>query len=401
MMSRLVGLTAATRAGAIILTLSSCSTMPADKTPHPDSGAVNSAAGTVQSRIATTPFGRLPSGQDVTQYTLKNASGIELRVIDYGGIITSLKTPDRNGAFADIVLGYDDLAGYLKTTPYFGAIIGRYGNRIASAQFTLDGVSHTLAANNGPNALHGGVVGFDKVLWTATPFAVDGGTGVRLTYTSKDGEEGYPGTLQVAVTYTLSDSNQLAIDYRATTDKATPVNLTQHSYFNLAGDGSGDVLQHVVAIDADRFTPVDSTLIPTGALQPVTGTPFDLRTPTAIGAHINSADAQIRNGGGYDHNWVLSRTGAGLAHAARVLEPTSGRTLDVATTEPGIQFYTGNFLDGTITGKSGHVYKYRNGFCLETQHFPDSPNQPAFPSTILRPGVAYESHTVFSFGVVR
>ena len=389
-----------TIAATLLLTLPACSKMPADKTPPADTTR-NAAPTPASSGVTSKPFGKLPSGQEVTAYTLKNANGVELTAINYGGIITSLKTPDKTGAFADIVLGYDDLAGYVKTTPYFGAIIGRYGNRIGKATFTLDGKAYALAANNGPNALHGGVAGFDKVLWTGTPVASAAGKAVEFTYTSKDGEEGYPGTLQVTVRYTLTDSNQLQVDYRATTDKATPVNLTQHSYFNLAGDGSGDVLKHEVMLNADRFTPVDSTLIPNGVLQPVAGTPFDFRKPTAIGAHIADTDVQLKNGGGYDHNWVLNRSGAGLSAAARVVEPTTGRTLEVATTEPGIQFYTGNFLDGTITGKSGHVYKHRTGFCLETQHFPDSPNQPSFPSTILKPGETYSSQTVFTFGVVR
>lgn len=377
--------------GATLL-LSQASCMSGDKT---------AATGTPKARFAKAPFGALPSGQQVSVYTLTNARGVELRAIDYGGIVTSLRTPDRNDALADIVLGYDDLDGYLKTTPYFGAIVGRYANRLAKAQFTLDGATYKLAANNGPNALHGGLVGFDKVMWRGEPWDSAGRVGVVFTYTSKDGEEGYPGTVQVRVAYTLTDSNEFSIDYSATTDKATPINLTQHTYFNLAGEGSGPVLNQQIAIDADSFTPVDSTLIPTGVLQPVAGTPFDLRQPTAIGAHIGEADTQLKLAGGYDHNFVLNRKAEGLVHAARVVDPSSGRTLDVATTEPGIQFYTGNFLDGTITGKGGHVYQHRNGFCLETQHFPDSPNQPTFPSTILRPGAEYRSRTVYTFGVVR
>jgi aldose 1-epimerase len=346
----------------------------------------------------------LPSGDSVHVFTLTNANGIELRALDYGGLVISLKTPDKTGALGDIVLGYDHLDGYLKSTPYFGALVGRYANRIAKGRFTLDGVTHTLAVNNGVNALHGGITGFDKVLWHAEPRHDSTGVGVVLTYVSKDGEEGYPGNVSARVTYTLTDRNEFAIDYYATTDKATPINLTQHSYFNLAG--GGDVLGHVVAIDADAYTPVDTTLIPTGVRAPVAGTAFDLRRPTAIGAHINDRDAQLTIAGGYDHNFVINRADTGLAraalsHAARVTEPTSGRTLDVATTEPGLQFYTGNFLDGTITGKGGHVYQRRNGFCLETQHFPDSPNQPGFPSTILKPGAEYASRTVYTFGVAK
>ena len=347
--------------------------------------------------VARTPFDSTPAGQAVELFTLTNPQGIEVRAITYGGIILSLRTPDRDGRLGDIVLGYDSLAGYLRASPYFGAIIGRYGNRIANGRFTLDGQTYALAANNGPNHLHGGIRGFDKVVWSAEPLETDSAVGVVFTYTSPDGEEGYPGTLRVQVTYTLADDGKLAFDYLATADRATPVNLTQHSYFNLAG--SGDVLGHELTIAASDFTPVDATLIPTGAVAPVDGTPFDFRTPTAIGARIAADHPQLANGLGYDHNFVLDREGPGLAPAARVVAPASGRTLDVWTTEPGLQFYSGNFLDGSITGKAGRVYAHRAGFCLETQHFPDSPNQPAFPSTILRPGEEYRSRTVFGFGV--
>jgi aldose 1-epimerase len=343
-------------------------------------------------------FGKTANGTPVEIYTLTNANGIELRAMTYGAIITGLKVPDRSGHIADIVLGFDTIDGYLKDSSYFGALIGRYGNRIAKGEFTLSGTTFTLATNNGPNHLHGGVKGFDKVLWNALQAAGPEGVSVTFTRASPDGEEGYPGTLQVIVRYMLTDRNELAIEYRATTDKATPVNLTQHSYFNLAA-GSGDILGHELMLNASRYTPVDETLIPTGELAPVEGTPFDFQNATAIGARIEADHAQLRNGKGYDHNWVLNRTGPGLQRAALVVDPKSGRTLDIATTEPGIQFYSGNFLDGTITGKGGQVYKRRAGFCLETQHYPDSPNHPDFPSTILQPGQIYASKTVFTFGV--
>ena len=346
-------------------------------------------------------FGTLPDGRTVDAFTLTNARGLEVRAITYGGIITSIRVPDRTGHLGDVVLGYDSLAGYLKASPYFGAIIGRYGNRIANARFTLDGKTYHLPANDGKNSLHGGTVGFDKVVWDARPLPPDSGVGIVLSHTSPSMDQGYPGALTVRVTYRLTDSNQLVVDYEATTDAATPVNLTQHSYFDLAGAGTGDILGHWLTIYADSFTPIDSTLIPTGKLAPVDGTPFDFRSATPIGARINATDEQLRRGRGYDHNFVLNGSPSleHPVHAARVLEPGSGRTLDVYTSEPGIQFYSGNFLDGTITGKAGRVYGHRFGFCLETQHFPDSPNQRAFPSTILRPGQTYRSRTIFTFGV--
>jgi aldose 1-epimerase len=342
----------------------------------------------------------LLNNQAIEVFTLTNAAGVEIKAINYGGIITSWRVPDRKGQLADIVLGYDDPTMYAKNnSPFFGAIIGRYGNRIGKAQFTLDGKPYTLAANNGPNHLHGGVSGFDKKVWSAEPIKSSEGRGVAFTRTSPDGEEGYPGALKVRVTYTLTDKNELIVSYEATADKATVVNLTQHSYFNLAGQGTRDILGHELRINADRYTPVDDTLIPTGELAPVEGTPFDFRKATAIGARINNEHPQLKFGLGYDHNWVLSRTGAGLSVAAEAYEPTSGRTLQITTTEPGLQFYAGNFLDGKITGKEGRVYRQRYGFCLETQHFPDSPNKPKFPSTVLRPGETYRSRTVFTTGV--
>ncbi|MDX1428860.1 MAG: aldose epimerase family protein [Rhodothermales bacterium] len=351
------------------------------------------------SSVEKRPFGEMPDGEVVDLYVLTNANGVEVRAITYGGIITSLRVPDGEGMFDDIVLGYDSLDGYVDAHPYFGAIVGRYANRIAGATFTLDGRAYALAANNGPNALHGGIKGFDKVVWAAEPFEDDEGVGLVLRYTSRDGEEGYPGTLNATVTYTLTEANELIVDFYAVTDKPTPVNLTQHSYFNLAGDGSGDVLAHELMLNADHFTPVDSTLIPTGEISPVEGTPVDFTSPTTIGERIDAGDDQLRIAGGYDHNFVLNGRPGEMRLAARVYEPTTGRVMKVATTEPGLQLYTGNFLDGTIIGKQGRVYGHRNGFCLETQHFPDSPNQPAFPSTILRPGQEYRSRTSYAFSV--
>ena len=352
-----------------------------------------------QAAVRSEAFGKTADGQPVELYTLTNMNGIEVRAITYGGIITSLKVPDRSGRVDDVVLGFDTLEGYIRDHPYFGAIVGRYANRIAKGRFTLEGRTYTLATNNGPNHLHGGKKGFDKAVWNAAP--VPGQSAVAFTRLSPDGEEGYPGNLTVRVTYTLTDKNELAVDYHATTDKATPVNLSHHSYFNLAGDGAGDILRHELTINADRYTPVDAALIPTGAIAPVQGTPFDFRKPTVIGARIDQPNEQLKHGKGYDHNWVLTGRGARLQPAARLSDPASGRTLDIATTEPGMQFYSGNFLDGTLTGKAGHVYKQRAGLCLETQHFPDSPNQPKFPSTILKPGEEYRSKTVFTFGVAK
>ena len=340
-------------------------------------------------------FGTLPDGTSVDLYTITNAQGMEIRATNYGGIVVSLRVPDKKGNLDDIALGFDDLKGYLANTPYFGAIIGRYGNRIAKGKFTLDGKEYTLARNNGPNSIHGGLKGFNQVAWQAEPFQSPVGVGIILSYTSKDGEEGYPGNLKTKVTYTLTGKNEWIIDYEAVTDKATPVNLTEHTYFNLAGEGKGDVLGHILQLNASRFTPVDQNLIPTGELRPVKSTPLDFTQPTAIGARIDADYEQLRLGRGYDHNFVVDRKDSDPVLAARVGEPTSGRVLEVYTTEPGVQLYTGNFLDGTITGKGGHVYKQRFGFCLESQHFPDSPNHPDFPTTILRPGRTYHSRTIY------
>ncbi|MBZ5687155.1 MAG: galactose mutarotase [Acidobacteriia bacterium] len=335
-------------------------------------------------------------GRPIILYTLTNAHGVEVRAMNYGGIILSLRVPDRKGQLADIVLGHEKAEGYMPNPPFLGAIVGRYANRIANGTFTLDGKTYTLPKNDGPNTLHGGITKtFDKVLWDGAP--LKGKNGVSFTYLSKDDEEGFPGNLKVTVTYTLTDSNELVIDYQATTDKATPINVSQHSYFNLKGEGNGDILDHEIMINADKFTPVDKNLIPTGELRAVKGTPFDFTTSTKIGARIEDSYEQMVLGHGYDHNFVLNRKGAGLSLAARVYEPTTGRVLEVSTTQPAVQFYTGNFLDGSVTGKEGHVYKRRYGLCLETQHYPDSPNHPDFPSTILKPGEKFHQTTVFKF----
>ncbi len=350
--------------------------------------------------VTRQPFGTLPDGSPVEIFTLTNAGGMEVRAMTFGGIIVSLRVPDRDRRIDDVVLGFDTAAEYVtKSSPYFGAIVGRYANRIAKGRFTLDGQAHQLAINNGPNHLHGGLTGFDKVIWRGEPFKNDAGSGVVFTHTSADGDQNYPGTLQARVTYTLTDRNELTVDYRATTDKPTIVNLTQHSYFNLAGQGSRTILGHQLQINADRYTPVDATLIPTGERSPVEGTPLDFRRQRVLGSYIDADHEQIRNGGGYDHNFVLRTAGTAPQLAARVFDPTTGRTLEIATTEPGLQFYSGNFLDGTLVGKQGRVYQKRTGFCLETQHFPDSPNHPDFPSTVLRPGQEYTSRTVWTFGV--
>jgi len=350
-----------------------------------------------QTHIDKVPFGAAPDGQAVDLYTLRNDKGAEARIMTYGGILLSLKVPDRAGQLGDVVLGYDKLDDYVKNSPYFGAMIGRYGNRIGGAKFTLDGATCTLAANNGPNCLHGGLKGFDKRVWSAVPRESPDGPQLVLSYLSPDGEEGFPGNLQVTATYTLTRDNALRLEYKATTDKDTVVNLTQHSYFNLAG--KGDILGHVVMIAADHYTPVDSTLIPAGELAPVEGTPFDFRTPTAIGARIQQDNEQLKFGGGYDHNWVINKKAGKLALMARVTEPESGRVLEVWSTEPGLQFYSGNFLDGTITGKGGWVYQRRAAFCMEPQHYPDSPNKPQFPSVELQPGQVYRNTIIFKFSV--
>jgi aldose 1-epimerase len=350
-----------------------------------------------QAKVKKESFGRTSDGQNVDIYTLTNSRGTEVKIINYGGIVTSLKVADRNGKFDDIVLGFDNLDGYLKNDPYLGAIIGRYGNRIANGRFTLNGVEYKLATNNGENHLHGGIKGFDKVVWTANPKQVRNGSALELTYLSKDGEEGYPGNLAAKVVYTLTNANDLKIDYSATTDKDTIVNLTHHSYFNLAGQGNGDILDHLLVVNANRFTPTDAGSIPTGELRSVLGTPFDFTHATTIGARINQDYDQLKLGKGYDHNFVLNGRMGILRRVAQVSERTTGRVMEVWTTEPGLQLYTGNFLDGSLTGKDGKVYQQRYGFCLETQHHPDSPNKPAFPTTVLRKGGRYHTTTVYRF----
>ena len=343
--------------------------------------------------IMKSSFGQTPAGENIDLYTLKNAAGMEVQIMNYGGVVTSIKVPDRDGKTSEVSLGYDKLQGYLDKGSFFGALVGRYGNRIAGAAFSLDGATYTLVKNNGVNHLHGGTKGFDKVVWQAEPLPAS--NALVLRYLSADGEEGYPGNLSVKVTYTLTDDSGLRIDYEATTDKTTVVNLTNHTYFNLKDAGATPMLDHELMIAADRFTPVDETLIPTGELREVAGTPFDFRTPTAIGARIDADDAQIKAGKGYDHNYVLKGDGS-LSLAARVYEPQSGRVMEVLTTEPGVQFYSGNFMDGSITSR-GATYGRRHAFCLETQHFPDSPNQPDFPSTVLKPGETYQTTTVYRF----
>jgi len=347
------------------------------------------------------PFGSAPDGTPIDLVTLRNTNGIEVRIMTYGGTVVSLQTPDRDGTLDDIVLGFDAAEPYFTQSPYFGSIIGRYGNRIANARFTLDGETYTLTANDGGNHLHGGTVGWDKVVWQGEPFQNADGVGVVLRHTSPDGDQGYPGSVEATVTYWLRADDSLVIDYEATTDKPTVINLTHHSYFNLAGAKAQDILGHQLTIMADRYTPVGPGLIPTGELAPVEGTPFDFRSAHAIGERIEADDPQLAIGQGYDHNWVIGRVNQEPAGVARVVEPLTGRTLDVESTEPGLQFYSGNFLDGTITGKGGRVYGHRSGFCLEPQHYPDSPNQTSFPSTVLRPGETYRSRTVLRFGVER
>jgi aldose 1-epimerase len=335
-------------------------------------------------------FGKTPDGESVDLYTLTNNNGLKAQIMTYGGIVTTLHVPDRDGQLGDIVSGYETLDEYIKENPYFGALIGRCGNRIGKGKFTLNGVEYTLATNNGPNHLHGGIKGFDKVVWGAEPMETDEGPALKLNYLSKDGEEGYPGNLNCTVIYTLTNNDELKVSYEAETDKDTVVNLTHHSYFNLGGHDSGDILSHELMLNADNYTAVDEDLIPTGQIKPVKGTPMDFTKPMAVGARIDQVE------GGYDHNFVLNSSDGSLALAASVYEPKTGRVMEISTTEPGIQFYSGNFLDGSVKGK-GAVYNKHNAFCLETQHFPDAPNKPDFPSIVLKPGEKYTHLTVHKF----
>jgi len=345
--------------------------------------------------ITEQAWGVLPSGETISLYTLRNEKGIEATISNFGGRLVTLKVPDRNGNFADIVLGYDSLEPYTKPNPFFGTLVGRYANRIANGEFTLNGKKYTLLKNNGPNSLHGGGQGFDKKAWQAE--ISQDGQSLKLTYFSKDGEEGYPGNLTSVVTYSLGNDNTLSIDYAATTDADTVLNLTNHSYFNLAGHGNGKILDHQLMINADKFTPVNQNLIPTGELKSVEGTPFDFRQATAIGARIDSPDQQMQYGKGYDHNFVVNRSSDSPSLAARITEPQSGRVMEVLTTQPGMQLYTANHIEGEIKGKGGAIYHFRSAYCFETQHFPDTPNQPSFPTATLKPGEKYHQITQFRF----
>jgi len=378
-------ITQAMAAGLLAMSLAGCASM--SKT---------------NSSISKAAFGKTPDGTPVEIYTLRNSKGAEACIMTYGGIVQKLTMPDKNGNYADVVLGFDTLDGYTNpkyvgSCPYFGALIGRYGNRIGGAKFTLEGKTYTLAGNNNGNSLHGGIKGFDKVVWKATPLVTANGAALELNYLSKDGEEGFPGNLNVTAVYTLTDDNALKLTFSATTDKPTVVNLTHHSYFNLAGQGNGDILGHLVYMNSDQTTPVDSGLIPTGAFADVTGTPFDFRKPTAIGARINDPDTVLQYGPGYDHNWVINKPFGEFGLMARVVEPNSGRVMEVWSDEPGLQFYAGNFLDGTLTGKDGKVYQRRYAFCMEPQHYPDSPNKPNWPSVELKPGQTYHNIIEYKF----
>ena len=372
----------------LLLLMISCS-------PQSDKNSSEKSADDASIREITEElFGNLSDGTPVSLYTMRNSGGVVMKVMNYGGIIVSLEVPDRNGKLVDVVLGYDSLQAYEKRNPFFGALVGRYGNRIGKGRFALDGKEYDLVKNNNGNHLHGGTKGFDKAVWDIKEVPAEDGVAIKLSYLSKDMEEGYPGNLNVEITYTLTDENSIRFDYKATTDKPTIVNLTQHAYFNFNG-GRGNILSHEISLNADRFVAVDEQLIPTGELKPVENTPLDFRTPVKIGERINDTHQQMQFGKGYDHCWVLN--GEGLKVAAEVYDPSSGIEMTVRTTEPGVQFYTGNFLDGSLTGKNNTVYNQRTGFCLETQHFPDSPNKSQFPSVVLRPGETYATQTIYQF----
>lgn len=364
----------------ILIAIASCNFTQEPKTEQNNKSKMN---------ITKEPFGNI-GNQSISLYTLSNQNGVTIKITNYGGIVTSVLVPDKEGNFDDVVLGYDNLEGYLEATPYFGCIVGRYGNRIAKGKFTLDGKEYSLAVNNGENTLHGGLVGFDKVVWDAEEFVTENSAGIKLHYISKDGEESYPGNLDVFVTYSLTDQNELKIDYSATTDKATPINLTHHSYFNLTGTKGESILNHNLKIKSNEYVVVNESLIPTGELRGLSGSPMDFRESTSIGSRIENIE------GGYDHTYVIKNHGK-FVLIAELIDPNSGRKMEVFTTEPGVQLYTGNFLDGSITGKKGVVYNKHFGLCLETQHFPDSPNQKTFPNTILRPGEKYKQTTVYKF----
>jgi aldose 1-epimerase len=398
--SRFSGLTRRVGTAALVVAAVAALDTGASSAQADTSGrtAAASSGGHASPTVTREPFGSTAEGQ-VFRYTLTNGRGVRVRIITFGGIVQTIEVPDRHGRNTNVALGFSTLTPYLTNPAYFGALIGRYGNRIALGRFTLDGVTYQLPINNDPNSLHGGTVGFDKHIWAATPFRSGDDVGLVMRLTSPDGDQGYPGTLSVQVTYTLTANNGLRLDYRATTDKATIVNLTNHSYFNLAGEGTSTIYDHKLLLNANRYTPVDSTLIPTGQLPPVAGTPMDFTRPTAIGARIRNNFQQLLFGQGYDHNWVLNRNDStSLVLAARLSEATSGRVLSMYTDQPGIQFYSGNFLDGTLVGTGGHTYRQGDGLALETQHFPDSPNHANFPSTVLRPGQVYRTTTVYQFG---
>lgn len=382
---------------AAAVSLSACQSGTKSNNNSVDSMQTTQDSLSIEGKIPAAHFDSTVDGKQTKLFYLKSKGNVQVAITNYGGKIVSLLAPDKSGKLEDVELGYDNISRYVSTKErYYGGIVGRYGNRIAKGKFKLDGKEYTLATNNNQNHLHGGKKGFNDVVWDAEQTAPNS---LKLHYLSKDGEEGYPGNLDITLTYTLTDSNELKIDYSATTDKATVVNLTNHSFFNLHGAGNGDINDHILTINADKFTPVDSTLIPTGKLEAVKGTPMDFTTPTKIGERVDADFEQLKFGRGYDHNYVLNKKGNELSLAAKVEEPVSGRTLEVWTTEPGVQFYGGNFLDGTDKGKDGKTYVHRGAFCLETQHFPDSPNQPAFPSVVLKPGATYTSECIYKFGV--